>query len=90
MALKRGTSRVSWADQRLSKGLIRNPKRLAIGKYSSLWMDRRALQPGLQLCSMTAQDRDEFIVIDITETLADVGLSQESEVRHQLTEPHVR
>jgi len=38
---------------------------------------------------MTAQNGDEFIVLDIPESLPDMGFAQESKVREQLAEPDV-
>jgi len=39
---------------------------------------------------MTVQDGDEFIIVDIAETLADMDFTQKSKVCHQLTEPYLR
>src|SRR5262249_10999154 len=50
---------------------------------------RRAFRAGPQLGSVPVQDRDQFVVLDVAEALADVGFAQESEVRQQLTEAHV-
>jgi hypothetical protein len=38
---------------------------------------------------MAVKDGQEFLILNITEALADVDFTQESEVRHQLTEPNV-
>jgi hypothetical protein len=45
-----------------------------------------AFQPSPEFYTVTVENCDEFIVLDVTETLADVDLPQETEVRHQLTQ----